>query len=184
MPLSFMKQFFKRPREVGSLVPSSRYLSERMTPTDELNRADVIIELGPGTGSFTSEIVRKMQKDTTLVLIETNRAFLHELRERYGGDRRIVIVEASATELKETLRRLHIDKVNLIISGLPFTSLGEAQTAQILQEVKAVLSPSELFLTFQYTKMRHRHFQHVFQRVRFEREFRNLPPAYLFHCTT
>lgn len=179
----WIKQLIKHPREVGAIAPSSTYLSKRMTPTDVIQAADVIVELGPGMGSFTEEIVHKMSKDATLVLIETNPTFIDFLTERYERDERVIIVPANAANLQKTLQTLGIAEVDVVISGLPFASLGTRQTESILQEVKAVLSDTGLFLTFQYTKVRQLHFEHVFHRVRYEREFRNLPPAYLFHCT-
>lgn len=168
--------------EEREVHPESTYLAQRMTPEVVINEASLIVELAPGTTGCTEEIIRKMRKDAKLVLIEADSDVVHFLKERYGTCNRITIVEANPVHLQETLQTLNIKEVDVIITGLPFVRLGSAKTDTILRETKTVLSETGVLLTFQYTKLRKNHFEEAFGQVRYEREFRNLPPAYLFHC--
>ena len=43
-------------------------------------KAECIVELGPGTGPFTREIVRRKKAQTILILIEINEIFFKKLR--------------------------------------------------------------------------------------------------------
>ncbi|WP_214818677.1 class I SAM-dependent methyltransferase [Exiguobacterium sp. s59] len=180
---SWLNQYINYLDKVKVISPESTYLAERMTPKDVLKAASVIVEVEPRTTGCTEEIIRKMRRDAMLVLIETDADMLHYLTDRYGECDRILIVEADAVDLQDVLQTLNIKEVDVLVSGLPFITLDSKQTENILREIKAVLSKTGLFLTIQYTKMRKRHFQHVFNRVSIKREYRNVPPLYLFHCT-
>lgn len=180
---SWLNQYMNYLDENKRIHPESTYLAQRMTPKVSLSEADVIVELSPGTTGCTEEIIRKMRKDATLVLIETDSNVVHFLKERYSAFDRITIVKTDTIHLKETLQALKIKKVDLIISGLPFGRFDSVKTNIILKEIKTVLSDTGIFVTFQYTKLRKPHFEKVFGRVKYQHEFRNLPPVYLFHCT-
>ena len=54
---SFLKEFLTRKNQVGAVAPSSKYLTKKMLGGLELVNADVVIELGPGTGVFTERLI-------------------------------------------------------------------------------------------------------------------------------
>ena len=47
-----------------------------MVETICFNNAQCIVELGPGTGSFTKEIMKRKEQSTKLILIESNEIFV------------------------------------------------------------------------------------------------------------
>ena len=73
--LIFFQAFLKRPREVASIVPSSRFLMRRAVRAAHLESARVVVELGPGTGGTTRALLRAMTRDARLVAIEINLRF-------------------------------------------------------------------------------------------------------------
>ena len=68
----FWKQFLKSRREIGSVTPSSRYLTRGIVDKIDFANAQVIVELGPGTGVFTRTILNRMSATCKLVVIELN----------------------------------------------------------------------------------------------------------------
>ena len=56
---SFITQFLKESKMVGSVRPSSRFLMEKMLQNIDFENSKIIVELGPGTGVFTYEILKK-----------------------------------------------------------------------------------------------------------------------------
>src|SRR5512138_541976 len=74
--LFFARNFLKHPRMVGSVVPSSRFLIERMLSKVDWARSELVLEYGPGVGIFTSAILRRLRPDAKLVAIEMNPAFV------------------------------------------------------------------------------------------------------------
>src|SRR4026209_2837609 len=72
--LLFARNFFKHPKMLGSLIPSSRFLIQGVLKQIDWERAGVVVEYGPGVGTFTTEILRRMRPDATLAAFETQRA--------------------------------------------------------------------------------------------------------------
>ncbi|MEJ2094502.1 MAG: rRNA adenine N-6-methyltransferase family protein, partial [Gammaproteobacteria bacterium] len=57
--LKFLIEFIRKPTQVGAISPSSKWLARKMVKNNNIKEADTIVELGPGTGVFTSEIICK-----------------------------------------------------------------------------------------------------------------------------
>src|SRR5689334_19820931 len=74
--LLFAKNFFLHPYMLGSIVPSSRYLVNQVLERVDWERAQVIVEYGPGVGTFTGEILKRMRSDARLIAIEMNPDFV------------------------------------------------------------------------------------------------------------
>src|ERR1700732_4701115 len=79
--LLFARNFFRHPRMLGSIVPSSRFLIRQLLEPVDWAQARVIVEYGPGVGVITFEVLRRMRPDAMLIAIETNPAFVSYLRE-------------------------------------------------------------------------------------------------------
>src|SRR5690349_5389013 len=60
---NFLRGFLRGPRTVGSVAPSSSYLVRAMLETADVEHRQMLAEFGPGTGVFTTEIVRRMHPD-------------------------------------------------------------------------------------------------------------------------
>src|SRR2546422_7172960 len=100
--LLYALNFFRHPRMLGSIVPSSRFLIKQLLQPIDWARARVIVEYGPGVGGITAEILRRMRPDAMLIAIETNPAFVSFLRSSFA-DGRLHVVEASAVAVDEIL---------------------------------------------------------------------------------
>ena len=80
MKTFFLKNFLKNWKEVGSITPSSRFLTKKMLESIDFSKADTIVELGPGTGVFTKEILIRMKSNAKLIILETNHQFSENLK--------------------------------------------------------------------------------------------------------
>src|ERR1700743_2227250 len=78
--LLFARNFFRHPRMLGSIIPSSRFLIKQLLEPMDWDRARVIVEYGPGVGGITAELLRRMRPDAHLIAIETNPEFVSFLR--------------------------------------------------------------------------------------------------------
>ena len=70
MKENFLLQYITHPRTVGAILPSSKRLARKMVESIDFENAKCIVELGPGTGVFTENILKKRNKDTIIILIE------------------------------------------------------------------------------------------------------------------
>jgi phospholipid N-methyltransferase len=106
-----------------------------------------IVELGPGTGVFTREIVSRVGPGGRVLAVDTNRSFVERLQRAWP---QVDCVCASAESLPELAAARGISGVDHIISGLPFASLPGETTRRILEGVHGTLRVGGTFTTFQY----------------------------------
>src|SRR5882724_2372252 len=179
--LLFARNFFRHPRMLGSIVPSSRFLIKQLLEPIDWAQARVIVEYGPGVGGITAEILRRMRPDASLIAIETNPEFVRFLRSS-TEDERLHVVEASAERVVEILRQHGHEKANYIISGIPFSTISAPLRERILRKTCSVLEPGGSFLVYQFSTWILEDLQRIFCYVRRQFEPLNVLPAYLFFC--
>jgi phospholipid N-methyltransferase len=180
--LLFARNFFRHPRMLGSLVPSSPFLIKRVLQRIDWSSARVIVEYGAGVGTFTGEILRRMRPDAVLVAFETNDEFVHYLRESLR-DPRLHIVHGSADQVAAVLEGLKRGPADYVISGIPFSTIPEDRREAILRATREALRPRGALIVYQFTRSILPSLKRVFGRVSRDFEPRNILPAQLFYCT-
>jgi phospholipid N-methyltransferase len=179
--LLFARNFFRHPRMLGSIIPSSRFLIKQLLQPIDWAQAQVIVEYDPGVGGITAEILRRMRPDAMLIAIETNPEFVSYLRSSIQ-DERLHVVEASAEGVDEILRQYGQSNASYIISGIPFSTIPAAVRERILLKTCEVLKPGGSFLVFQFSTRVLEDLQRIFRYVRRQFEPLNVLPAHLFFC--
>ena len=179
--LLFGRNFIKHPRMLGSLIPSSRFLVNHVLSEVDWSRARVFLEYGPGVGTFTAEILRRMRSDAVLIALETNTDFVHFLRRRFRDDR-LHVIHGSAADAETALARLGLDHADYVLSGIPYSTMPAELRERILRNTHSVLHPNGAFLVYQFTRSVLPYLQEVFQLVRQDFEPLNVMPAHLFYC--
>jgi phospholipid N-methyltransferase len=179
--LLFARNFFRHPRMLGSIVPSSRFLIKQLLQPIDWNEARVIVEYGPGVGCITAEILRRMRPDAILIAIEVNPDFVAYLRSAFT-DERLHVIEASAESVDEILARHGRGKANYIISGIPFSTIPAEVRERIIRKTAESLAPAGAFLVFQFSTRVLEDLQRIFRYVRRQFEPLNVLPAHLFFC--
>ncbi|MEO5949910.1 MAG: rRNA adenine N-6-methyltransferase family protein [Candidatus Saccharimonadales bacterium] len=179
----FFYQYVRNVRTVGAVAPSSRFLAKAMMKSIDFEQAKVIIEYGPGTGVFTSEIAKNILPETKVIIIEQNKAFHELLKKTYVDHKNIIILHDSAENVESILKKHDIKKVDYIVSGLPFAALPVEVSDRILTSTKKLVHSHGVFITFQYTLLKKNFMHGFFKKIIITREYRNVPPAYVFTCT-
>ena len=182
--MRFLFQFLKNPKTVGAVLPSSHFLAEKMVEGIDFNKAQYIVEYGPGTGVFTDKLLKKRKRGTVILLVENNKEFCSMLTEKYKGHDNVYIVHGSAENIEQYIERFNIPSVDYVISGLPFSSLPESVSSTILLNTAKILKEEGQFTTFQYTKLKQAFIARFFSKIEIKRVYRNFPPAYIFSCRT
>ena len=175
----FVEEFFRNPAMVGSLVPSSRELTDQVMAPIDFASARCIVEYGPGTGVFTDVIMARRRAETVVLLVETNERFCELLRERYAGQPGVHIVCGSADETGQYLRELGAPPAEYVVCGLPFTSLPLRLSWRILEHTRALLAPAGKLILFQYSLRNTKLFERFFQLVDHTYVLLNVPPAHV-----
>jgi len=180
--LLFARNFIKYPGMLGSLVPSSRFLVNDLLGQVNWDRARVFVEYGPGVGTITQQVLKRMHPDATLVAIELNQDFVSFLQEEID-DPRLRVVCGSALEVRKLLAGLDMHSADYIISGIPYSLIPDPTRRQILEESRQLLHPEGALLVYQFTRTVLPHLQSVFGSVEQAFQPLNILPARLFYCT-
>ena len=178
-PIAFLKGFLDRPKEVGSIIPSSRWMERRITRTAEIATADVVVELGPGTGGTTKALLQAMGPQAKLLAIEINPDFCELLRSTID-DPRLIVHHGSAAEIPEALEKNGLAAPDAVLSGIPFSTMPKELGLAILRSVKESLAPGGRFVAYQFRDVVHTLGKRVFGKATIQLELLNVPPMRVY----
>jgi phospholipid N-methyltransferase len=178
----FARNFFKYPSMLGSIVPSSRFLVKDLMSEIDWDRARVLVEFGPGVGTITREVLKRMRPDAVLVVIELNEEFVQYLGATIR-DPRLRIVHGSAAHVRRILSEQGLAPADCIISGLPYSLLPEELRKEIVSESRQALKAEGSLLVFQFSPSVLPYLKSSFSSVKLGFQLLNILPARIFHCT-
>ena len=188
--LKFLLRFLCHPGQVGAICPSSPALGRTMVSDVGLETAQCVVELGPGTGAITREILAAIAPypEKRFLAVELDETLCHDLRRNFPM---LELVNDSASNLPEILRSLDLQTADLVLSGLPWSIFPEPLQREILDAIWQSLAPGGYFATFSYVQggwlPAGRRFRNLL-RERFGNVelspivWRNFPPAYAYRC--
>jgi len=175
----FLRGFIKHPVMVGSIIPSSRKVIDKMLGPVDWENTRLFVEYGPGVGTFTRPILERMHADAKLVTIDTNPEFTRYLRESID-DPRLVPVTGSAADVEKILADRDLGAADYVLSGLPFSTLPPGVGDAIAEATGKVVRPGGAFLVYQFNPKVLDFIKPHFDRVDRGFEWINVPPATLF----
>ena len=177
--LRFLQAFVANPRQVGAVLPTSRRAVRDMLDLADLPGADLVVELGAGTGVQTEEILARLKPDARLVSMEIDPRLAELLAQRYD-DPRLQVVCDSAENLAD-----HLDgaTADVLVCALPFTSLPPTLRRRILDMLPLAVGAKGLAVVIQYSPLIEPELRRRFAFVRRRLSVLNVPPAFLFACS-
>ncbi len=144
----FFREAFVNWRDTGAIAPSSTKLARQMIRTAGVETAQCILELGPGTGPFTSQICSAMPVGARYLGLDMNPAFVATLRARFPH-LRFETAPAQDFDYSEFLGPE--GSFDAIVSGLPWTAFSETLQVAILDQVMPLLRDGGVLATFAYS---------------------------------
>lgn len=179
---AFFREALKNFKTAGTIMPSSKFLIKKMLKSIDFKTARVIVEYGPGNGIITHEILNRMHSDAILICFEVNTQFYQYLKQI--DDKRLIVLNSSAENIKEVLEKLNISSADYFISSLPLTIIPKIIAENILKKSKDALSPSGQFIQYQYSLRFYHKIKQIFGKnnVILKFEFVNIPPAFIYKC--
>ena len=179
--LLFGRNFFKHPRMLGSVIPSSRFLIDKVLAPVDWARARVLVEFGPGVGTITTEILKRMGPSARLIVIEMNQDFVKYLRESIH-DSRFEVVHGSAADIGKVLAERGLGSADYVFSGIPFSTMPEEVRVSIVQSTADAVSRDGAFVVYQFSPKVRGYLERAFASVKTGFEPLNVPPAQIFVC--
>ena len=153
--LAFVGQFFSNFKTTGAILPSGRVLARAMTrPARRAPGPRRLLEVGPGTGSFTRRLLNSLQDGDELHIVEINRRFADYLEQKMLADFRRdhpkIRVELHCSSIEGAHLEGHFD---YIICGLPFNNFPVFESRQIFRQLMNLLREGGQLTYFEYAGM-------------------------------
>jgi phospholipid N-methyltransferase len=186
--LRFAQQFFRQPRTTGALLPSGKALGQAMADSIDWDQVSIAVEIGPGSGAFTGELLRRVGDSNRLMLVEINPSFVDLLRSAHPE---LEIIQGNVEDLRSVLKNRSTVCVDAIVSGLPWTIFESNQQERMIASIRSSLCRKGQFSTFIYlqglilpggkrlVKLLEKNFKEI---RRTKVVWANLPPAVIFKC--
>jgi len=182
--LTFLRMFLSDPVAVGAITPSSNSLAREITRNLSIDQGQAVLELGPGTGAFTSYLCPLLPEPGAYLGIEREPRFVRLLQEHFPD---LKFVTGPAERLQGIGDRIGLP-LGAIISSIPFVGVRNTVHDSIIEDITNLMGPGCVFRTFQYL-----HTYLLPSSVRFRKKMseklgchqrsrlilRNLPPVYV-----
>lgn len=152
----FVREALRRHDTTGAVWPSSASLARAITRFVRTRQEPArILEVGPGTGVFTREIVRHMSPEDELVLVEVNPEFVRLLNEKLRTDpvfrRRAECIRVVC----DRIEAVPLDgRFDYIVSGLPFNNFSPSLVRAIFRRLNRLARPGGILSFFEYLGLR------------------------------
>ena len=174
----FFKGFLEHPVMVGSIIPSSSFTIKKMLEPVDWDSCKLVVEYGPGVGTFCKPVLERLPRDATLIVIDTNPLFIDYLNKTIG-DSRFVAVHGSAEDVEEIVKAHGHEKADYVLSGLPFSTLPDGVGDNIAAASYRVIRPGGAFLTYQFNRAATNYTREHFDSTDIGFELFNVLPAKL-----
>ncbi len=180
---TFLRAFLKKPSSIGAIMPSGKLLCRKMVDSADLKNAKHVLEFGPGTGVVTDELLPRLPAGCRYMAIELNESLAEIFRGRHPG---ALLKHDNVLNVKKLCEEEGFGPIDVIISGLPWTTFSSKLQDGILSAALSVLKPGGELVTFGYqigtwTPQGRRFYKKLPQRfskvVRSRYVWRNFPPA-------
>jgi len=158
--------FFRETRrhfsDTGALLPSSRFLARALAselrkgvPQGTSTNPYRILEVGPGTGSVTREILRQLRPGDHLDAVELNGRFVALLKRRFVKEWLFHFHRQQVKVIHSAVEDLPGEGVyDFIVSGLPLNNFPVAHVRRIFQVYERLLKPGGTLTYFEYVLIR------------------------------
>jgi phospholipid N-methyltransferase len=179
--VAFFQGFLRHPSQVGSVIPSSRFLERRLVKSAGLDHARTVVELGPGTGGTTRALLAALPPHARLLSLELDREFVAILSGI--SDPRLTVHHGDAERIADALREHGLPAPDVVVSGIPFSTMPPATGIAIIKAVKHCLAPGGRFIAYQLRDRVGTLGRAVFGAPQVELELLNVPPmrVYCWH---
>ena len=154
--LQFLREAIRDFRTTGAVLPSSPLLARAMVRS--LAAAESprrILEVGPGTGPFTREILRHLRDGDVYDIVEINPAFCEQLERTM-----LVPYRARSAGARVALHRSPIEDASVdgdydfVVCGLPFNNFPPMLVRSIFRRILALMRTGGELAYFEYAGIR------------------------------
>ena len=177
--MTFFTEFLRNPRQNASIVPSAPMACEKMFEGLDMAAMQYVVELGPGTGCFTKELMAQLSDSAEVLMLEINPTFCPQLEQTYGH--RFQVRQVSAHRMDEMVNALGWPRIDLVVSGLPYT-LPDKVIDPLFESLKRRTREGTTYRFFTYVPplMKRKYVPAGFELTLEHRVVKNVPPMWIY----
>ena len=154
--LVFLREFVKEFQTTGSVFPTSRWAAKALTsPMMRIRSPQHILEHGPGTGSVTVKILKRMNDGDKLTICEINPRFMASLQKKLAKNEdylrhrdRIDFFLGPMQELPE------VAKYDVIVCAIPFLNFDRDTVREMFTKLKKLVKDNTIMTYYEYIGLR------------------------------
>ncbi|WP_417732526.1 class I SAM-dependent methyltransferase [Rosistilla oblonga] len=176
-----LQEWIREPAQVASLVPSAPALTQRVAKQPGVSNATKIVDLGPGTGGTTEALLAAAAENCRVLALEKAAGFIEPLNEIVDG--RLTVEHADVVGLERILLIHQMTSPDVIVSGIPFSSLDRRVATDIIKSVHRTLPKGGTFIAYQLRSDVARYASPLFGTPQTEIVWMNVPPLRIFTWT-
>lgn len=138
------------------MIPSSRFLASAITgPLSRREGPKRVLEVGPGTGAFTQQIVKLLRPGDHFDVVEINPTFAEVIRTQFETNPAYQPAAAFSTVHEVPLQEFEFEQpYDIIISGLPTTNFDVPLVSEIFARFFELLGEGGELSYFEYMYLR------------------------------
>jgi phospholipid N-methyltransferase len=170
--------------QIGAVVPSQRFLIDRMIAPVPRSYYGQILELGPGTGALTLRLAAKCPQARVLAC-EINSSMARHIRWTLASARlssRVEVILDSAEHFLSQITKRAGKRPDFIISGIPLGNLKREQVLELVGAISRALAPGGMYIQFQYSLIDRKKIKANFSRLTTVPVLLNFPPAVVYYA--
>lgn len=170
--------------QIGAVLPSQRFLIDRMLSPVPRNYTGQVLELGPGTGALTLRLAARCPR-ARIVACEINSSLARHLRWTLASARlsgRVEVILDAAEHFLSQITRRALKAPDFIISGIPLGNLPRTQVLALVEAISRALAPGGMYIQFQYSLIDRNKIKAKFHKLATVPVLLNLPPAVVYYA--
>jgi len=145
-PKMFFSRWLANPLQMGSVIPSSPSLCQRIVSQTRRASDEAVLELGAGTGVISRALLRGGVPADRLFVVEIETAMAGHLRRVLPG---VQVIEGDAKRLPGLIPASWQGRIGTVVCGIPLVLLPLAEQRRFIDAIEAV-APGRGFLLYSY----------------------------------
>jgi phospholipid N-methyltransferase len=154
--VTFFQEFRRTFHTTGAILPSGQLLATAtLRPFNRRTIPARVLEVGPGTGALTQQLVRNLRPGDVFDIVEVNGRFVECLRHRFATEpafqRTAGQSEVHHVPVQEFEAKAPYD---FIVCGLPFNNFPRGLVKSIFRRFDELMAPAGVLSFFEYLWIR------------------------------
>ncbi len=145
-PGMFFRRWLANPLQMGSVVPSSAALCQRIVRHTRRAPDEAVLELGAGTGVISRALLESGIPPERLIVVEIVPDMAEHLRAVLPG---VQVIEGDARHLAKLVPQHWHGKIGSVVCGIPLVLLPVAEQRRFIDAIQSV-APGRGFLHYSY----------------------------------